>query len=258
MPQIPPAEPPAAPVSHRPNDAPAPLHAQQSQPSSIGRGSFVNRLFRSRICPRPSGSASDDRTNAFAFRPFRVGSTQSNMSTPAHTAATMSCSYPTPIRYRGLPSGISGAVCRTTRAMSSACSPTATPPIAYPGTRCCTPARPTGPPIEVRPTLHDPEETLGPRRTHAGPARQRSQHTAEPARRPVQRHVEPRVVVVPPALHPVPHRRLTDPRLVHRPRVRVHAGRAVIERHDDVRAELAAPSTARSGVRRYRFPSRCS
>ena len=91
----------------------------------MGAWSSANRAFRRRMEPF--------RVNALAFRPLRVGRTQSNMSTPAATAMTMSRSYPTPIRYRGLDSGRRGAVNSTTLRMASVPSPTATPPMAKPG-----------------------------------------------------------------------------------------------------------------------------
>ncbi len=46
--------------------------------------------------------------NAWALRPFRVGSTQSNMSTPCRTDSKMSRGIPTPIRYRGRSAGNKG------------------------------------------------------------------------------------------------------------------------------------------------------
>ena len=48
----------------------------------MGAWSSANRAFRRRMEPL--------RVKAFAFRPLRVGRTQSNMSTPAATAMTMS------------------------------------------------------------------------------------------------------------------------------------------------------------------------
>src|SRR4030095_9890374 len=67
--------------------------SQPAQAASLARSSLANFAFRSRS--RPSS------VNAIAVRPIRVGRMQSNMSTPAFTAAMMSRGIPTPMRYRG-------------------------------------------------------------------------------------------------------------------------------------------------------------
>ncbi len=59
-------------------------------PGSSGRGSSACRAFLRLTAPR--------RVSACPVRPERVGSTQSNMSTPRSTAPTMSSGLPTPIR----------------------------------------------------------------------------------------------------------------------------------------------------------------
>ena len=64
------------------------------------------------------------------LRAQRVGRTQSNMSTPAPTETTRSTGVPTPMRYRGLSAGRSGATSATEACISSGRSPTEYPPSA--------------------------------------------------------------------------------------------------------------------------------
>ena len=64
--------------------------AGHGHPGSIGSGSSAWRALR-----RLSGPFA---VNAWPLRPDRVGSTQSNMSTPRRTASTRSSGLPTPIR----------------------------------------------------------------------------------------------------------------------------------------------------------------
>lgn len=73
---------------------------------------------------------------SMAFRPFLVGMTQSNMSTPRAIASRRFWGVPTPMRYLGRSLG---SMLHTTSIMSyitSTGSPTARPPMALPGA-CC-------------------------------------------------------------------------------------------------------------------------
>ena len=62
------------------------------------------------------------------FLAFRVGITQSNMSTPCITASTTSSGVPTPMRYTGLSSGRNLLVSEITLDLVSRFSPTESPP----------------------------------------------------------------------------------------------------------------------------------
>ena len=55
------------------------------------------------------------------------------MSTPLITPSIKSSGEPTPIKYLGLSTGISGVVYSNTSYISGLGSPTLSPPIAYPG-----------------------------------------------------------------------------------------------------------------------------
>ena len=68
--------------------------------------------------------------NALPVRPFRVGITQSNISTPQFTASIRSSGVPTPIKYRGASAGICGARKSRTSYITDFSSPTLKPPIA--------------------------------------------------------------------------------------------------------------------------------
>ncbi len=68
--------------------------------------------------------------NAWPVRPFRVGKTQSNMSTPRATDSTRSSGVPTPIKYRGHSFGIFGEISSITSNITDFSSPTLKPPIA--------------------------------------------------------------------------------------------------------------------------------
>jgi len=70
--------------------------------------------------------------NTVPRRAFRVGSTQSNMSTPRATASIRSTGCPTPIRYRGLDFGNSAQSRSTISSPSVRPSPTHSPPSANP------------------------------------------------------------------------------------------------------------------------------
>ena len=70
--------------------------------------------------------------NRVPLRPFLVGITQSNISTPARTPSTRSSGVPTPITYRGVDSGSRGASQFMTSSICSFDSPTDRLPIAYP------------------------------------------------------------------------------------------------------------------------------
>src|SRR5262249_48411329 len=80
--------------------------------------------------------------NPWPFRPFLVGRTQSNISTPRSTPSHMSSGCPIPIMYRGESSGKREAQTSVIRHIDSFGSPKPNPPIAYPGnpisTNCST------------------------------------------------------------------------------------------------------------------------
>ena len=62
------------------------------------------------------------------FLAFRVGMTQSNISMPRSTPSTRSSGVPTPMRYRGLSEGSSGAEASIISYITGLVSPTDRPP----------------------------------------------------------------------------------------------------------------------------------
>src|SRR5207253_202214 len=78
---------------------------------------------------RRSGLASH---RAVPLRARRVGTTQSNMSTPSAIAASISASVPSPMKYRGTSPGISDTLAAVISSITSTGSPSDSPPMATP------------------------------------------------------------------------------------------------------------------------------
>src|SRR4029079_9296883 len=70
--------------------------------------------------------------NNMAFLPFRVGITQSNMSTPREMHSRIFQGVPTPIRYLGFSDGRLSQQRPHISYISNSGSPTLKPPIAFP------------------------------------------------------------------------------------------------------------------------------
>src|SRR5258706_57978 len=90
----------------------------------MGEKSFSHFLLSILITPF--------EVNSMAFRPFRVGITQSNISTPLPIHSRIFQGVPTPMRYRGFCTGRS--VQQASQISYNCCSgsPTLNPPMALP------------------------------------------------------------------------------------------------------------------------------
>ena len=88
----------------------------------MGRGSVA--YFSLRMFTVPS------QVKSLPWRPLREGITQSKKSTPRATPSMMLLGVPTPMRYRGLSLGMWGSTASMISYITSAGSPTASPPMA--------------------------------------------------------------------------------------------------------------------------------
>src|SRR3569833_4713739 len=93
-------------------------------PSSRGEKSFSHFLLSILITPLD--------VKSMAFRPLRVGTTQSNISTPRAIHSRIFQGVPTPIRYRGLYAGRSVQQASVISYKCPSGSPTHNPPMALP------------------------------------------------------------------------------------------------------------------------------
>src|SRR4030095_2956955 len=93
-------------------------------PSSIGEKSFSHFLLSILITPC--------EVNNMALRPFLVGITQSNMSTPNEIHSKIFHGVPTPIKYLGFSTGRLSQHSSVNSYIISSGSPTLNPPMALP------------------------------------------------------------------------------------------------------------------------------